>query len=107
MDVTAHPSHSENVGAASEAFILGRPVVATNVGGFPDVVIDGVTGWLVPPRAPSALADALVDALANPARTAALTAAGTARTRALLDVEKSTAIIRAVYRELVMNVRAR
>lgn len=105
MDVTAHPSHSENVGATCEAFVLGRPVVATAVGGQPDLVIDGVTGWLVPPRAPSALADALLDCLASPARAAALTAAGTARARALFDVAASTASVRAVYADLVTRAR--
>lgn len=107
MDVTAHPSHSENTGAAPEAFILGRPVIATAIGGFPDVVIDGVTGWLVPARAPSALADAIVDALASPERTRALTAAGTALTKSLFDVEQSTATIRAIYRDLVTRARTR
>lgn len=107
MDVTAHPSHSENTGAAPEAFLLGRPVIATDVGGFPDVVVPGVTGWLVPPRAPSALADAIVDALAAPERTAALAAAGTALTRELLDVEQTTATIRAIYRDLVTRARSR
>lgn len=107
MDVTVHPSHSENTGAAPEAFLLERPVIATDIGGFPDVVIDGVTGWLVPARTPSALADAITDALASPERAAALTRAGTALTRQLLDVEQSTAVIRSIYRDLVTQSRAR
>jgi glycosyltransferase involved in cell wall biosynthesis len=43
---------------------MGRPVVATRAGGTPDIVIDGETGWLVPPADPDALALALDAALA-------------------------------------------
>ncbi len=42
-----------------EAMACGRPVVASAVGGLVDTVVDGVTGWLVPPRDPRQLADAL------------------------------------------------
>jgi glycosyltransferase involved in cell wall biosynthesis len=41
------------------AFAFSRPVIATDVGGLPDVVIDGQTGLLVPPRDEIALADAM------------------------------------------------
>ena len=46
-----------------EALASGRPVVATRVGGIPDVIADGVTGILVPPRSASDLARALQTAL--------------------------------------------
>jgi glycosyltransferase involved in cell wall biosynthesis len=49
-----------------EAFAYKTPVVATAVGGVPELVIDGETGWLVPPRDPHALAEAILDALSNP-----------------------------------------
>lgn len=50
----------------AEAVQLGRPVVATAVGGIPEMVVDGVSGWLVAPGSPGALADALQAALADP-----------------------------------------
>ena len=48
-----------------EAMAAGLPVVATNVGGVPEVVDSGRTGWLVPPKEPAALAQAVVQMLAE------------------------------------------
>jgi len=60
------PSRSEGMGRVLvEAFCRGRPVVATRVGGIPDVVEDGAQGILVPPRDPDALAEALVRVLGD------------------------------------------
>lgn len=58
-DVSVSPSLSENYGAPSEASTLGIPSVASDVGGLPELVIDGTTGWLVPPSDPLQLANAL------------------------------------------------
>jgi glycosyltransferase involved in cell wall biosynthesis len=63
FDVAVHPSHSENVGGAVESLLMGIPTITTRVGGFPDLVQDGVTGWLVPPKDPIALAAAIQNAL--------------------------------------------
>jgi glycogen synthase len=61
------PSRSEGMGrVVVEAFCRGRPVVATAVGGIPDLVRDGVNGVLVPPRDVSALAGAIVRVLGEP-----------------------------------------
>lgn len=49
-----------------EAFALGRPAIASAVGGVPELVQPGRTGWLVPPGSPEALAGALREALATP-----------------------------------------
>lgn len=54
--------------AVLEAMSLGVPVVATRSGGCSDMVIDGCTGRLVPPRAPAALADAITELLADEPR---------------------------------------
>jgi glycogen synthase len=59
-DVFCTPSLSEPFALAIlEALVSGLPVVGTQVGGIPDVVVHGVNGLLVPPRDPAALADAL------------------------------------------------
>jgi glycosyltransferase involved in cell wall biosynthesis len=62
--------------AVLEAFACGRGVVATAVGGVPEVVLDGQTGWAVPSGDRPALAAALRDALTDRARTDAFGAAG-------------------------------
>jgi len=66
FNVAVHPSHSENLGGAAESLYLSIPTVATNIGGFPDIVIDGVTGCLAEPQNPASLAAAIERVLANP-----------------------------------------
>ncbi len=60
FDVAVLPSYREAQGLTIlEAMALSRPVVASNVGGIPEMVEDGVTGLLVPPDDPDALAGAI------------------------------------------------
>ena len=60
MDVFVLSSREEGIpNALLEAMAAGRPCVATAVGGTPEVLRDGETGWLVPPADPAALAEAL------------------------------------------------
>jgi glycosyltransferase involved in cell wall biosynthesis len=64
FDVLVAPSHQEPFGTViSEAMAVGTPVVATRVGGLAEVVDDGVTGLLVEPGEPGALAAAVLDVL--------------------------------------------
>jgi len=63
-DLVVNPADFEGLPlAVLEALSLGKPVVATAVGGVPTVVVDGVTGRLVPPGDPQALADGILEAL--------------------------------------------
>ncbi len=93
-DVALLPSRREGLPvAALEALGLGRPLVASAVGGTPKVVRDGETGWLVPPEDPRALADAMIAAGRDPAEARRRGDAG----RALLQREYPA---RAVYDQL-------
>jgi peptidoglycan/xylan/chitin deacetylase (PgdA/CDA1 family) len=65
-DVVVLPSRREGLPVvALEAFALARPVVATSVGGTIEAVIDGETGWIVPPEDPQRLARALIEAVTD------------------------------------------
>jgi glycogen(starch) synthase len=60
------PSLWENFSnAALEAMALARPLIATDVGGFPEFVEHGRTGWLVPPGDAEALAESIAAGLAD------------------------------------------
>ncbi len=64
LDLLVLPSHAEPFGTVlAEALAAGTPVVATAVGGLPEVVTDGVDGVLVPPGRPDALAAGVLRAL--------------------------------------------
>ena len=68
-DISVVPSHEEGFSnTILESMAAGLPVVATSVGGNPEAVLDGATGWLVPPRNPKALAEKLMDLIENPAK---------------------------------------
>ena len=58
------------------AYAFGKPVIATCSGALPEYVVEGETGWLVPPGDPPALAATLSTALSDPARLAAMGKAG-------------------------------
>jgi glycogen synthase len=65
-----------------EAMACGVPVVASRVGGIPEVIVDGETGWLVEPGDVAALGQALRAALADPARARRMGEAGRRRVEA-------------------------
>jgi glycosyltransferase involved in cell wall biosynthesis len=81
-----------------EAMACGRPVVGSAVGGLLDTVLPGVTGELVPPRDPDALARALADLLADDVRRAAYGRAGRARAVERYDWRRVVEETESVYR---------
>ena len=67
MDLMALPTLEDSLPLSIlEGMASGLPVVATSVGGLPECLVDGETGWLVPPARVEALADAVISVLADP-----------------------------------------
>jgi glycosyltransferase involved in cell wall biosynthesis len=100
--VVACPSRREGFGVAClEAMAHGRPVVATRVGGLLDLVVDGETGIVVPPRDPPALRSALERLLSDADLRRRLGTAGRDRARAHFSWETVTNATLAAYAEAV------
>jgi glycosyltransferase involved in cell wall biosynthesis len=76
-----------------EALATARPVVSTRVSGIPEIVVDGVTGLLVPPGDAAALADALALLLTDPDRARAMGVAGRQRATELFDLWANAAVL--------------
>jgi len=84
-----------------QSLAVGTPVVATTVGGSPEVVRDGVTGRLVPPADGSALARAILDLLRDPERAQAMARAGQAEVRATQSMDSIMTRVVGLYRQLL------
>jgi glycosyltransferase involved in cell wall biosynthesis len=104
LDLVVVPSHSENVAfAAIEPLLSGVPVVATNVGGLPDLIQENRTGWQVPPRRPDALARAILEALGDPYEARRRAMAGQKLARKLFDVETTAQEVANLYEGIVTH----
>jgi glycosyltransferase involved in cell wall biosynthesis len=91
--------------AVLEAMEAGKPVVATAVGGTPEAVLDGETGYLVPPRDPAALAAAIRRVLTDPVRTATMGEAARQRVRSRFSRDAMIDEYRDLYERLVRSHR--
>jgi glycosyltransferase involved in cell wall biosynthesis len=101
LDVCVAPSWEEPFGRAIvEAMALGTPVVATEVGGPAEIVEDGVSGRLVPPRSPELLAVAVRELLASPELRERMAAEGRRRVGRFSLAAHAESVVRA-YRDLL------
>ncbi len=83
--------------ALLEAMAWSRPVVATAVNGCPEIVEDGVTGFLVPPGDPAAWAGRVVELLSDPERAAVMGRQGRRRVEDRYTLDKTVARIKGLY----------
>jgi glycosyltransferase involved in cell wall biosynthesis len=106
LDVFALPSLWEALPVAPiEALACGVPVVATRVGGVPEIVDHGATGLLVAPGRPEALADALEALLRDPDRRRTMGAEGRRVAAERFGLEPMVSAIEAVYDEVLAQAR--
>ena len=80
-----------------EGMMYGRPVVATNAGRVPEIVVDGKTGILVPPGDAAAMASAIETILKNPGMAVSMGQAGRERALAEFPMNKVARKVEAVY----------
>ncbi len=98
MDVFVLPSVSEGLPLSIlEAMTFQKPIVASLVGGIPEVVTDGKTGFLVPPGNPEALADKILVLLGNPQLSAEFGEMGRQRVLATFSLEQMIEEYQALY----------
>jgi glycosyltransferase involved in cell wall biosynthesis len=107
MDIAVLPSYREAQGlSVLEAMALSRPVVASNVGGIPEMIEDGVTGLLVPPNDCPALSAALVRLLTNHPLADMLARRGHDLVHDRFCIELMVHSIEALYDEAAVKLRA-
>jgi glycosyltransferase involved in cell wall biosynthesis len=106
FDVAVLPSHREAQGLSIlEAMALSRPVVASDVGGIPEMVDDGVTGILVPHDQPQALAAAIVRLLTDCELAATIAKAGHDLVHDRFCIELMVRAVEDIYEEGAARVR--
>jgi glycosyltransferase involved in cell wall biosynthesis len=84
-----------------ESCLFGKPAVMSDVAGISEIIRDGVTGRLVPPRDPRALADALILTLENPAEADSMAAAANTLVRREFDVNNTAAQLDEIYAAVI------
>jgi len=88
-DLSVLPSHEEGFSnVILESMAAGLPIVATNVGGNSEAVVDGVTGWLVPPGRPAVMAEKIIDLLQDPRKARSWGKQGRARVKKKFTIER-------------------
>lgn len=108
IDILTAPSHAEGMSnVILEAMAAGIPVVATRVGGTPELIEDGASGLLVGRRAPDRLAEAIDKLIEEPDLRVRLGRAGQERVRSLFSIEHTAALTKRLYLDLLTERRLR
>lgn len=101
FDLAVHPSHSENVGGAVESMYAQVATLTSDVGGFPDLVVDGETGYMAPAKNPTLLAAKIMQAVANPAERETLIANGLVKVTQVMNVQNNAQQVYDFYQHVL------
>jgi glycosyltransferase involved in cell wall biosynthesis len=101
FDCVVHIPMSENCGGVVEPLAARVPTIASKVGGLPEVVIEGETGWLVPPRSPASAAQSILEVLSDPLEAQRRAAAGQMLVREMFDIQRTGKEIVAIYQHVL------
>ncbi|MBP2677250.1 MAG: putative Glycosyl transferase group 1 [Deltaproteobacteria bacterium] len=105
-DLFVHPSREEGFSnAILEAMAAGLPVVACDVGGNPEAVVDRETGRLVPSRNAAAFSSAIAELLADPEKRNAMGKAGRDRATERFSLDRMVGEMESLYESLVRGSR--
>ena len=105
-DLFVHPSREEGFSnAILEAMAAGLPVVACDVGGNPEAVVDGETGRLVPPRDPERFAGAMMELIADESKRRIFGEAGLRRTAERFSLDRMVGEMESLYESLARGGR--
>lgn len=102
------PSYVEGLPmSVIEAMSMGLPVVASNVGGVPDIIEDGEDGKLIHPGDINGIADALIDLLENPAMRTRISQAGKEKVSRLFTAQNVMPVLESMYAEYGVRPKKR
>lgn len=108
MDLLVLPSHTEGLpNVVLEAFACGKPVVATSVGGVPELVENGRNGVLVPPGEPGVLGEAIVRCITEPSLREAYGRGAQSTVRSRFTFEQQTRGLESIYAEILQAESSR
>lgn len=105
FDLAIHIPRSENCGGVVEPLLSNVPVIASRVGGLPEVILDGVTGTLVSGTNVSELVQAIHDSLNRLPEARMRAAQGREHVKKIFDLKKTASEIQKIYEMVLQNPR--
>jgi glycosyltransferase involved in cell wall biosynthesis len=100
-DCAVHLPISENCGGVIEPLAAQVPTVSNSTGGLPEVIIEGLTGWLVPPRNPHAAAERILHVLDHTEQAGCRARVGRQLVMEMFDIDRTAAEVAQIYRQVL------
>jgi len=101
---TNNDVHGEGISnAIMEYMALGKPVIATEGGGTNEIILDGETGFLMPPKSPQILANLIIELLGNSDKALQMGMSGRRKVQTEFSLDKMTSVYLKLYNELVIG----